>query len=95
MAGADATAIASGLVFLRNRIQVPRDMSASAAATLREMLFATAASLVGAPRALALLREHEGAYAFRQDFRSRETRSEVTSVDAPAPRLAVRRPVAM
>ena len=45
MAGVHAPQIASGLVFLRNRIQVPRDMSAPAAATLREALVAAAVTL--------------------------------------------------
>ena len=37
-AGEHAVRVANGLMFLRNRIQVPRDMSTAAAATLREAL---------------------------------------------------------
>ena len=71
LAGPHVDDVASGLCFLRNRIQVPRDMAAPAAATLREALMATAATLVGAPRALELLRQHEGPFACRRDVRSR------------------------
>jgi glutathione S-transferase len=71
LAGEHATSIASGLVFVRNRVQVPRDMSVAAAATLREALLGAAVSLVGEARAFALVREHEGAFACRRDFPSR------------------------
>lgn len=66
-----AAEVASGLCFLRNRIQVPRDMSAPAAATLRETLLNAASSLVGEQKALAFTEEHMNAFVSRRNIRSR------------------------
>jgi hypothetical protein len=70
-AGEYCVEVASGLVFLRNRIQVPRDMTAPAAATLREVLVEVATGLVGKEVTLSLLIEHQGPYQTRIDVRSR------------------------
>jgi glutathione S-transferase len=71
LAGEHASEVSNGLVFLRNRIQVPRDMTAPAAATLRDVLFAAAVSLTGEEMALSLLVKHQGPYQSRRDVRSR------------------------
>merc|ERR1719408_223661 len=63
--------VAAGLVFLRNRIQVPRDMSHAAAATLRSELLAAATTLVGEEKAHTLATEHRAAFVSRRDIRSR------------------------
>jgi len=70
-AGNFASEVAAGLMFLRNRVQVPRDMSAPAGATLRDALLAAAVALVGESAAFQLFRSHEGPYMSRRDIRSR------------------------
>jgi len=63
--------VAAGLVFLRNRIQVPRDMSHAAAATCRSELLGAATALVGEEKALSLAAEHQAAFVSKRDIRSR------------------------
>jgi len=77
---------ASGLVFLRQRISVPRDMSDAAASELRMALLRIASALVGEEAVSTLLCTHEQAYSVRFLFGSKASREEQPSMLAPSAR---------